>query len=164
MSSCEYCGASLECRRQGTRFCDGSCRAKAWLRDHPERDYRTRRRSKPRINVTSGPYEPSTKGTGPAHRRPSRDGREYPLDFEGPVLEHADLLDEWSNEPIIWLASHGYLSPEEIAAITEDANVARPRIGTDGERIGSGGVDWVDVRAVKLYEAVTDALKPNPPP
>jgi hypothetical protein len=88
---------------------------------------------------------------------------EYALDFEGPVDEHADLLDEWHNEPIIWLASHGHLSPEEVAAITEDANVARPRVGTDGEQIGSGGVDRVDVRAVKLYEALTDALKPNSP-
>jgi hypothetical protein len=67
------------------------------------------------------------------------------------------------NEPTIWLASHGYLSQEEIAAITKDANVARPRIGIDGEHIGSGGVDRLDLRAVKLYEAVTDALKPNPP-
>jgi len=91
---------------------------------------------------------------------------EYPLDFddfESPVEEQADLVDEWEIEPTVWLAAHGYLSPEEIAAISEEANIARARIGTDGEQIGSGGVDRVDVRAVKLYERVTDALKPNPP-
>lgn len=73
--SCENCGASLECRRQGTRFCDGSCRAKAWLRDHPERDYRTKRGASPRLNVTSRLSEPSNNGKAPARRRLSRDGR-----------------------------------------------------------------------------------------
>jgi hypothetical protein len=84
---------------------------------------------------------------------------EYPLDFEGTQDGHADLLDEWHNEPIVWLAANGHLRADEIAAITEDASIARPRIGTPGEHIGSGGVDRVDVRAVKLYEAVTEAMK-----
>lgn len=84
---------------------------------------------------------------------------EYPLDFGGTQDEHADLLDEWHNEPVVWLAANGHLRADEIAAITEDANIARPRIGTPGEHIGSGGVDRADVRAVKLYEAVTEAAK-----
>ena len=80
------------------------------------------------------------------------------LDFEGTQDEEAEALDEYKTEPVEWMAAHGHLTAEEIAAITEKANEARPRIGTDSEHIGSGGVDRADQRAVKLYEAITAAL------
>jgi hypothetical protein len=57
------------------------------------------------------------------------------------------------------MAANGHLTPDEIAAIAEKANKARPRIGTPAEHIGSGGVDRADRRAVKLYEAVIEAMK-----
>ena len=73
--------------------------------------------------------------------------------------EEAEAYDNYENEPIIWMAANGHLTPDELAAIAESANVARPRIGTDDEHIGSGGVDRADRRAVTLCEAVTEALK-----
>lgn len=75
MTACENCGASLEGRRQGTRFCDSSCRATAWLQDHPARDSRTRRDSARPLNVTNGSQTPSRNGSDPALRRLSRNGR-----------------------------------------------------------------------------------------
>jgi len=39
------------------------------------------------------------------------------------------------------------------------ARAARTRIGTDAERIGSGGADRADQRAVKLWDAVVRALQ-----
>jgi hypothetical protein len=80
------------------------------------------------------------------------------LGFKGTEDEHAAALDEYENEPIIWLAENGHLTAEEIADLAEEANEARPRIGTEAEEIGSGGVDRADRRAVKLYEAVEAAL------
>jgi hypothetical protein len=74
------------------------------------------------------------------------------------VDEEAEAWDEYQIEPVEWMAAHGHLTSEEVAAITEKANQARPRIGTDGERIGSSGVDRADRRAVRLYEAVTAAV------
>jgi hypothetical protein len=81
------------------------------------------------------------------------------LDFKGTEEEEAEAWDEYKIEPVEWMAAHGHLTPEEIAAITEKANEARPRIGTDAEHIGSGGTDRADQRAVKLHEAVTAAIK-----
>src|SRR5829696_9185064 len=94
MAACGYCDITLNGRRKGTRFCDSSCRAKAWLRDHPERDYRTKKRSSPRLNVTSDLSEPSNNGSGPARRRPSRNGRGVrlyvlPEDTEAQILSKA---------------------------------------------------------------------------
>jgi hypothetical protein len=96
-------------------------------------------------------------------RRPEHLSEYSGYDPEGSIEEQADLIDEWENEPIIWLAANGHLNPEEIGAIAEDANVARARLGTDEEHIGSGGIDRPDRRAVRLHQKVTDALKPNPP-
>jgi hypothetical protein len=78
--------------------------------------------------------------------------------------ELAAALDEYEMEPIIWLARHGHLTDDEIAAIAEAADEARPRVGTDAEQIGSGGVDRADRRAVALGEAVRRALGQLPPP
>jgi hypothetical protein len=74
-------------------------------------------------------------------------------------------------EPIR-LAELGLLTPEELAAIREDANVARTRIGTDAELIAGGGriglerpvspmlcIESFDRKAVLLEERVTAALK-----
>ena len=63
------------------------------------------------------------------------------LRFEGPEDEEAALLDEYETEPVIWLAEHGHLTDRELEKIEERANEARPRVGTDAERIGSCGVD-----------------------
>jgi len=81
------------------------------------------------------------------------------LDFKGTQDEEAEVWDDYKIEPIEWMAAHGHLTPEEIAAITEKANEARPRIGTDAEHTGSGGTDRADQRRVKVYEAVTAAIK-----
>jgi hypothetical protein len=83
----------------------------------------------------------------------------YPLEKEGSVEERADAVDEHHIEPLVFLASNGYLTDRELEAIKRDADEARPRIGTDAEHIGSGGVDRGDQRAVKLYEAVSDAAR-----
>jgi hypothetical protein len=82
----------------------------------------------------------------------------YPLHFDGSIEERAEALDEHEIEPIAFLAENGYLAEREIAAIEAKADEARPRIGTDAEHIGSGGVDRADRRRVKLAEAVRTAL------
>lgn len=84
---------------------------------------------------------------------------EYPLDREAGITieQHADAVDEYAIEPIRFVASRGELTLEELAALAERANEARLRVGTDAEQIGSGGVDKVDRRAVRLYEAVRTA-------
>jgi hypothetical protein len=51
------------------------------------------------------------------------------------------------------------LTEAELERIAAKAEEARPRIGTDAEHIGSGGVDRADRRAVKLYETVLGATK-----
>jgi hypothetical protein len=81
----------------------------------------------------------------------------YPPRFELSTEERADMLDEWELDPIIFLAANGYLTDREIAAIREKADVARPRIGTDAEQVGSNGVDRADRRAVTLWDAVERA-------
>lgn len=83
----------------------------------------------------------------------------YPLDPEGSVEERSKAIDAYYREPVVWLAEHGHLRDDEIAAIAERANEAKLRVGTDAERTGSGGVDRPDRRAVELYEAVKGALK-----
>jgi hypothetical protein len=80
---------------------------------------------------------------------------EYPE--EGTTEELADALDDWHNEPIVWMAERGHLREDELAAIQEAATEAKLRIGTGAEHVGSGGVDRVDQRAVKLWEAVKQA-------
>jgi hypothetical protein len=55
----------------------------------------------------------------------------------------------------IRLAELGLLRDDEIAAIAERANEARPRIGTTAEHYGPNFRP--DVRAVELHEAVREA-------
>ena len=75
------------------------------------------------------------------------------------------LRGHWENKggETIRLAELGELTPEELAALEEDANVARPRIGTDAEHISGGwrttpGAYSVDQQDVDLWEAVRAAL------
>ena len=62
-------------------------------------------------------------------------------------------------EPIR-LAELGLLRDEEIAAITEQANEARARIGTPAEQISGGGssCSYPDREAVELGEALAAVL------
>ena len=57
----------------------------------------------------------------------------------------------------IRLAELGLLRDDEVAAIAERANEARPRIGTTAEHYGPNC--WPDRDAVELHEAVTAALQ-----
>jgi hypothetical protein len=84
---------------------------------------------------------------------------EYPLRQGEPIDERANAIDAYYLEPVVYLAEHGHLRDDEIAAIAERANEARMRVGTPAEHYGSGGVDRVDRRAVKLYEAVIEAVR-----
>ncbi len=84
---------------------------------------------------------------------------DYPLDFEGTEDKHAEAIDAHEIEPIVWMAEHGHLTDQEIEELEERAQAAQPRVGTDAEHIGSGGVDRVDQRAVKLWGAVAEALE-----
>jgi hypothetical protein len=45
-----------------------------------------------------------------------------------------------------------------LAAIEAEARGAEHRIGTDAELWGSGGIDYADRRAVKLWEAMQRAI------
>jgi hypothetical protein len=85
------------------------------------------------------------------------------LHFRGSEDDQAALLDEYETEPVIWLAEHGHLSHAEIEQIRKEADEARPRIGTESEHIGSGGLDRADRRAVALWEAVERALPADEP-
>jgi hypothetical protein len=78
----------------------------------------------------------------------------YPLDFEGTIEEHRDAIDEYEIEPIVFVASCGELFDHELEQIAAKAREVEPRIGTDAEHWGSGGVDYPDRRAVKLAKAV----------
>ncbi len=82
----------------------------------------------------------------------------YPLHVQGTVDERAAAIDDYYIEPLVWMATHGLLTEAELEQLKADADEARPRIGTPGERIGSGGVDKVDRRKVKMWEAVRAAL------
>ena len=75
-----------------------------------------------------------------------------------PVEERAAEVDAYYIEPVVFLASIGELREDEIAELREAAEDARPRIGTDAEVYGFGGVDMIDRRRVKLWEAVRAAL------
>jgi hypothetical protein len=73
-------------------------------------------------------------------------------------------IEDHGIEPIR-LAELGELTREELAALEEDANVARPRIGTDAERISGGSRNTpsavsMDQQDVDLWQAVKAAL-PN---
>ncbi|MGA9635500.1 MAG: hypothetical protein WBQ41_09740 [Solirubrobacterales bacterium] len=80
-------------------------------------------------------------------------------EFVGTDEEYADACDEYETEPVIWMAANGDLTEAELERIAEKAEEARPRIGTDAEHIGSGGVDRADRRAVKLHETVVRVLR-----
>jgi hypothetical protein len=61
-------------------------------------------------------------------------------------------------------AELGELTDEELAALPEDANEARLRIGTDAERIFGGwrntpGAGSMDAQAVELWERVEAVLR-----
>jgi hypothetical protein len=71
-TTCENCGADLEGRREGTRFCDVTCRSAAWHRRHPERGHHGETPTEAGGNV----YTASTEVSNVRRtRRPSRDGR-----------------------------------------------------------------------------------------
>jgi hypothetical protein len=74
--------------------------------------------------------------------------------------------DRWNSETrqtedygieTIRLAELGELTAEELAALQDDANVAKLRVGTDSERF-SDRVP-VDQRTVELWERVKEALR-----
>jgi hypothetical protein len=83
---------------------------------------------------------------------------DYPPSRGGTIEEQAEALDAYELEPITWMAAHGHLTDPEIEDLRDRAEVARARVGTDDERIGAGGVDRADQRAVELWEAVEKAL------
>ena len=90
--TCEFCGASLEGRREGTRFCDVSCRSAAWHHRHPERGRHGETPTEVEGNVYRAPTGPQQAGGG--QRRPSRDGRGVrvyivPEDSEAKILAKA---------------------------------------------------------------------------
>jgi hypothetical protein len=83
-----------------------------------------------------------------------------PMMADHPTLEEdAEAIDAYENEPIIWMAEHGHLEPDEIAQIEAEARAASRRVGTDEERIRSAGADMADRRAVKLWEVVERVLR-----
>ena len=87
-TACENCGADLEGRREGTRFCDVTCRSAAWHRRHPERGHHGVTPTEAEGNVYTASTEVSS---GRRPRRPSRDGRGLrlyvlPEDTEAQIL------------------------------------------------------------------------------
>jgi hypothetical protein len=98
-------------------------------------------------------------GRGPHGTRPWGwwvfEAGEYPPepDEDDDVTDHREL-------EAVRLAELGELTSHELAALREQANEARLRVGTDSERIWGGwrehGVS-MDVRAVELWEAVERA-------
>jgi hypothetical protein len=69
---------------------------------------------------------------------------------------------EGVGDETVRLAELGELTAEELAALGEEANEARLRVGTDDEQISGGGRNTpravsVDVRAVELWERVEAA-------
>jgi hypothetical protein len=83
----------------------------------------------------------------------------YPLRLTGSVQARADAVDEYEIEPVVFLAGRSELREDELEQLEADAAEAAERVGTDSERIGSGGVDRVDQRRVKLWNAVIKAAK-----
>ncbi len=72
IATCENCGASLEGRREGTRYCHVTCRSAAWHRRHPERGHHGETPTESEGNV----YRASPGAqTNDRPRRLSRDGR-----------------------------------------------------------------------------------------
>jgi hypothetical protein len=71
--------------------------------------------------------------------------------LDRPTLEEdAEAIDEFENEPIIWMAANGYLTEDEIERIEREAGRAARRIGTDDEVIGSAGADTL----VEVVDAI----------
>jgi hypothetical protein len=71
--------------------------------------------------------------------------------------ERSKALDAYAFEPVLWLAEHGHLRDDEIAALAEDANVARTRVNTPAEHYGPSY--FPDRRAIELYERVSAIRK-----
>jgi hypothetical protein len=71
-TTCENCGASLEGRREGKRYCDVTCRSAAWHRRHPDRGHHGGTLTESEGNVYRASGGAQTDGRP---RRPSRDGR-----------------------------------------------------------------------------------------
>ena len=95
-STCEFCGASLEGRREGTRYCDVTCRGAAWHLRHPGRGHQGETPTEAEGNVYKAPTGPQTGG---GLRRPSRDGRGVrvyivPEDSEAKILANAKAARE----------------------------------------------------------------------
>jgi hypothetical protein len=70
---------------------------------------------------------------------------------------------EGVGDETVRLAELGELTAEELAALREEANEARLRVGTDAERISGGGRNTpgavsMDAQAVELWERVEAAL------
>jgi hypothetical protein len=87
-------------------------------------------------------------------------GEEQPRERWNPETNH---IEDRGCETIR-LAELGALTPEELALLEEDANVARTRIGTDAEHISGGwrntpGAESVDQLDVDLWENVQAALR-----
>lgn len=71
---------------------------------------------------------------------------------------------EGFGDETVRLAELGELSREELAALQEDANEARLRVGTDAEHISGGwrntpGAVSMDAQAVELWERVEAVLE-----
>jgi hypothetical protein len=81
-------------------------------------------------------------------------GEDPPRPDEAGVTDHREL-------EAVRLAELGELTSHELAALDEQANEARLRIGTDSERLSGGGREYgvsMDQRDVDLWEAVERAL------
>lgn len=75
-----------------------------------------------------------------------------------------DGTEERYGDETVRLAQLGELTVEEVAALREEANEARLRIGTDAEHIAGGwrttpGAVSMDACAVELWERVEAALE-----
>jgi hypothetical protein len=82
----------------------------------------------------------------------------YPLHFEGTMEEKREAVGAYEIEPVLFVALRGELSDQELEEIEAKAREVEPRIGTDAEHWGSGGVNYPDRRAVKLAIAVKRAV------
>jgi hypothetical protein len=72
--------------------------------------------------------------------------------------EIREAIDEARIEPVVFLAACGDLTEREISDIEAKAIERGARIGTGAEHWGSGGVEYPDRRAVKMWKRVRGAL------
>ena len=86
MATCRYCGASLEGRREGTRFCDSTCRSAAWHRRHPERGHR----GETPASVEGNVYRASLSASDGQQAAPPKQGRTRCAALRAPRGRHRD--------------------------------------------------------------------------